>query len=208
MRRRDEETRRMPMRQRIGLSLAMLMISTAALAGTPKKNGSEPSIQPPADRTAGRSRSARRVAHRRANPHAIRAWPARTHEAAQARVRSALYHPARLRTTGDSQIGEASWYRLEGDLTASGERMDDARLTAAHRWLPLLSYARVTNLQNGRSVIVQINDRGPVTHRFIIDLSPRAAEALGMLRAGVAAVEVQPVASDAPQAVQRVAAVE
>ena len=202
----------MPMRQRIGLSLAMLMISTAALAGTPKKNGSEPLIQPPADRTAGKSRSARRATHRRTALHAAarhaRAWPARSHEVAQARSRSSLYHPARLRATGSPQIGEASWYGLEGNRTASGERMDDARATAAHRSLPLLSYARVTNLRNGRSVVVQINDRGPMSHRFVIDLSPRAAEEIGMMRAGVAEVEVQPITIDAPQAVQRVASVE
>ncbi len=203
----------MPMRQRIGLSLAMLMISTAALAGTPKKNGSEPLIQPPAGRSAGKSRSARRTAHRRPALHAaarhIRAWrheQARSPEAAQARFRSALYHPTRPRATGSPQIGEAAWYGLEGRRTASGERMDDSRATAAHRSLPLLSYARVTNLQNGRSVVVQINDRGPMSHRFVIDLSPRAAHEIGMR--GVAAVEVQPVAAERPQATERVAAVE
>jgi rare lipoprotein A len=65
--------------------------------------------------------------------------------------------------------------------------------TAAHRTLPLYSYARVTNLDSRRSVIVKINDRGPWTRRFIIDLSPRAADELGMRRAGVAAVAVEPI---------------
>jgi rare lipoprotein A len=85
--------------------------------------------------------------------------------------------------------------------------MDDMRITAAHRSLPLLSYAKVTNLDNGRSVVVEINDRGPMSHRFIIDLSPRAAEELGMLRRGVAEVEVQPVAFEA-RPIRRVAAAE
>lgn len=200
----------MPMRQRIGLSLAMLMISTAALAGTPKKTGSEPLVQPPASRTAGKSRSARRGAHRRPSLHAsarrVRAWTARSYETAQARSRSALYHPARLSASGHRQIGEAAWYALEGRRTASGERMDDSRLTAAHRSLPLLSYARVTNLQNGRSVVVQINDRGPMSHRFIIDLSPQAAREIGMT--GVASVEVQPVAAEPAPTTERVAGLE
>jgi rare lipoprotein A len=86
--------------------------------------------------------------------------------------------------------------------------MDSARATAAHRSLPLLSYARVTNLANGRSIVVRINDRGPLSHRFIIDLSPRAAEQIGMIRRGVAEVAVQPIAMEVPRVTQRVAAAE
>jgi rare lipoprotein A len=63
--------------------------------------------------------------------------------------------------------------------------------------LPLGSCAKVTNLDTGHSVIVKINDRGPYSRRFIIDLSPRAAEELGMMHAGVAAVAVEPVAAAA-----------
>ncbi|HZU91491.1 MAG TPA: septal ring lytic transglycosylase RlpA family protein [Stellaceae bacterium] len=163
----------MPMRQSIGLSLALLMISTAALAGTPKKNGSEPLIQPPGNSLRGAARAAK----------------------------------SRKARGSRQMIGRAAWYGLEGRRTASGERMDDRRVTAAHRWLPLLSYARVTNLDNGRSVVVEINDRGPMSHRFIIDLSPRAAKELGMLRRGVAEVEVQPVAFDAGEP-RRIAAAE
>lgn len=70
-----------------------------------------------------------------------------------------------------------------------------ATLTAAHRSLPLGSCAKVTNLDTGRSVVVKINDRGPYSRRFIIDLSPRAAEELGMMHDGVAAVAVEPVAA-------------
>lgn len=203
----------MPMRQRIGLSLAMLMISTAALAASPKKNGSEMLIQPPAGRSAGKSRGARRSAHRRpaASVHAsarhARRWrreAARSDEAAQAPEGTATYQPAVLTANARPQIGRAAWYGLEGNRTASGERMDDSRATAAHRSLPLLSYAKVTNLDNGRSVVVQINDRGPVSHRFIIDLSPRAAHEIGMR--GVAAVEVQPVEVEAAQGIERIAA--
>jgi rare lipoprotein A len=190
----------MPMRHGIGLSLALLMISTAALSGTPKKSGSEPLIRPPAgtpfrgEWRGARSRNARKAAHRRA--------------LAYARPRAAERHPAGMHAAGGRQIGTASWYALEGRRTASGERMDDARTTAAHRSLPLLSYARVTNLANGRSVVVQINDRGPLSHRFIIDLSPRAAEQIGMMRRGVAEVAVQPIALDASRVTQRIAAAE
>jgi len=79
-----------------------------------------------------------------------------------------------------------------GRPTASGERLDTVTATAAHRSLPLASYAKVTNLDNSRSVIVKINDRGPYTRGRIIDLSPRAADALDMKRAGVVAVIIEP----------------
>jgi rare lipoprotein A len=95
---------------------------------------------------------------------------------------------------GKMEIGAAAWYNLVGGRTASGEILDRATATAAHRSLPLDSYARVTNLDTGRSVIVKINDRGPWRRRFIIDLSPRAAAAIGVIHTGVAAVIVEPVA--------------
>ena len=96
-----------------------------------------------------------------------------------------------LRAAGSSQFGKAAWYDLVGYQTASGEILDTVTATAAHRSLPLASYAKVTNLDNGRSVIVKINDRGPYTRGRIIDLSPRAADVLDIKRAGVAAVAVE-----------------
>ncbi len=81
---------------------------------------------------------------------------------------------------------------MVGNRTASGEILDTQTATAAHRSLPLASYAKVTNLDNGRSVIVKINDRGPYTRGRIIDLSPRAADVLELKRAGVVAVVVEP----------------
>ncbi|HEY1260383.1 MAG TPA: septal ring lytic transglycosylase RlpA family protein [Stellaceae bacterium] len=101
------------------------------------------------------------------------------------------------RATGPVQIGAAAWYGLVGRSTSSGELLDTVTPTAAHRSLPLSSYAKVTSLDSGRSVVVKINDRGPYNRRFIIDLSPRAADLLGMRHAGVAAVEVEPVAGPA-----------
>src|SRR5438270_3709783 len=99
------------------------------------------------------------------------------------------------RTTGITLFGKAAWYNLVGRQTASGETLDTATATAAHRSLPLASYAKVTNLGNGHSVVVKINDRGPYTRGRILDLSPRAADALDMRRVGVAAVVVEPLAS-------------
>jgi rare lipoprotein A len=90
-------------------------------------------------------------------------------------------------------VGAASWYgdAFHGRLTANGEVYDMDRLTAAHPTMPLPSYARVTNLKDGASVIVRVNDRGPYADGRIIDLSKRAAEMLDYSTAGVARVKVQ-----------------
>lgn len=90
------------------------------------------------------------------------------------------------------QRGIASWYgpAWRGRRTASGTRFDDRAMTAAHLWLPFETTARVTNVQNGRSVDVVVNDRGPYHRGRIIDLSARAAEALGIKNCGTAEVIV------------------
>jgi peptidoglycan lytic transglycosylase len=89
--------------------------------------------------------------------------------------------------------GVATWYgrKFHGKKTASGERYDMYAMTAAHTILPIPSYARVTNLANGRSVVVRINDRGPFHADRIIDLSYAAAYKLGYVSAGSAKVEVE-----------------
>jgi rare lipoprotein A len=91
------------------------------------------------------------------------------------------------------KIGAASWYgdAFHGRLTANGEIYDQTHLTAAHPTMPLPSYARVTNLLNGSSVIVRVNDRGPYAHGRIIDLSRRAAEMLDYSNTGTAKVKVE-----------------
>ena len=93
--------------------------------------------------------------------------------------------------------GHASWYGEEfaDRPTASGERYDPDKLTGAHRTLPLGTKVRVTNLLNGRSVLVTINDRGPYRYRREIDLSYGAARVLGMVRRGVARVRIELVES-------------
>ncbi|MBO3275078.1 septal ring lytic transglycosylase RlpA family protein [Pseudomonas schmalbachii] len=97
---------------------------------------------------------------------------------------------------GDSsydETGKASFYgsRHAGKRTASGERYSPSALTAAHRDLPFGTLVRVTNLKNDRSVVVRINDRGPFVRGRIIDVSRRAADAIGMTRSGVVPVRVQ-----------------
>lgn len=90
------------------------------------------------------------------------------------------------------QVGIASWYGpgFHGKKTANGEIFNQDALTAAHKTLQLPTMARVTNLENNRSIIVRINDRGPFAHDRILDLSKRAAELLGVIRNGTARVRV------------------
>ena len=99
------------------------------------------------------------------------------------------------------QRGMASWYgkKFHGRKTASGERYDMFKLTAAHQRAPLGTYALVTNIATGRSVRVRINDRGPFAKGRIIDLSRAAAQQLGMLTAGVARVRVEFLPHTRPQ---------
>ncbi len=92
-----------------------------------------------------------------------------------------------------NKVGMSSWYgeAFHRRRTSNGEYFDMAQLTAAHATLPLPSYARVTNLNNGKSVIVRINDRGPFVGTRIIDVSKRTAEALDYKRKGTERVRVQ-----------------
>ena len=93
--------------------------------------------------------------------------------------------------------GTASWYGYEtfkkkgGHMTANGERFDPKAPTAAHKYLPLPTHVRVTNLENGRAIIVRVNDRGPFVKGRIIDLSAGAARKLGFYDKGTARVDVQ-----------------
>lgn len=95
-------------------------------------------------------------------------------------------------TTPFTQTGHASWYgkKFHGRKTASGEKYDMFKLSAAHRTLPIPSYVRVTNVSNGKSLMVRVNDRGPFGRDRIIDLSYAAAKQLDMIRHGSAQVEI------------------
>jgi rare lipoprotein A (peptidoglycan hydrolase) len=100
-----------------------------------------------------------------------------------------------VRCVGKPETGTAAWYggRYLGRHTTNGERLDTIHPTAAHRTLPLNSLARVTNLRNGRSVVVRVTDRGPVADHLLIDMSPRAAAELHMQEAGLVPVRVEQV---------------
>ncbi|MBT8061097.1 MAG: septal ring lytic transglycosylase RlpA family protein [Gammaproteobacteria bacterium] len=104
-------------------------------------------------------------------------------------------------SAGYKARGIASWYgsKFHGRRTSSGEPFDMHLATAAHRSLPLPTYAEVTNLDNGRKVIVKINDRGPFHEDRLIDLSYGAAVKLDMASKGTARVEVRAISFDEPQ---------
>lgn len=91
------------------------------------------------------------------------------------------------------ETGIASWYgsQFHGRKTANGETFNKELLTAAHRTLPMPTLARVTNLENGKSVVVRVNDRGPFAHGRVIDLSEQGATLLGFRQQGTARVRVQ-----------------
>ncbi len=95
--------------------------------------------------------------------------------------------------TFDKQIGMASYYADEfhGRPTSSGQPFDMNALTAAHRTLPLGTIARVTNIENGRSVVLLVNDRGPFAKGRVIDLSKAAAERIGLVEKGTALVKIE-----------------
>jgi rare lipoprotein A len=108
---------------------------------------------------------------------------------------------------GYVERGVASWYgpTFHGVNTSMGEQYDMYAMTAAHKTLPLPAYARVTNLKNGKSVVVRINDRGPFVANRIIDLSYTAAAKLDMLREGTTLVEVRALTPAAPDTLTRAA---
>ena len=182
----------MATRQTIGLSLACLMISTGTIAKTPGKNSS-----PHPGQLQGKHVRAEIWPGTARFPSCGPDAPASSRHADSAESAKgpvdAYLGP--VHTTGKSEIGRAAWYNWVGSRTASGEILDWITPTAAHRSLPLASYAKVTNLDTGRAVVVKINDRGPYRRRFIIDLSPRAAQEIGVVRSGIAAVSVEPIAS-------------
>ncbi len=107
------------------------------------------------------------------------------------RINGKTYYPLPS-AQGYVEVGYASWYgpKFHGRPTASGEPYNMYAFTAAHKLLPLGTYVLVTNLENGRRVVVRINDRGPFVKDRIIDLSYAAAKALGMVQKGVARVRL------------------
>ena len=118
--------------------------------------------------------------------------------AVQKRVRSQAKHKTRQVNNSEGANkkiirGQASWYGpgFHGKKTASGEIFDQRKLTAAHKTLPLGSKAKVTNLENGNTVEVEINDRGPYVGQRVIDVSHAAANALGFVESGLTLVRIE-----------------
>jgi rare lipoprotein A (peptidoglycan hydrolase) len=109
-------------------------------------------------------------------------------------------HPQTQTPPRFSDIGMASWYggEFHGRQTADGEIFDTRSISAAHRTLPLPCYARVTNLRNGRSIIVRVNDRGPFIRGRILDVSARVARLLEFSQPGLAKVRIDYVGKAAP----------
>ena len=101
---------------------------------------------------------------------------------------------------GYSERGVASWYgkKFHGRRTSNQEKYDMYAMTAAHKTLPLPTYVRVRNLQNNKSTVVRVNDRGPFVHNRIIDLSYYAAVKLDMIRDGTGLVEITAITFDDP----------
>ena len=160
----------MRMQRALGVSLAALVLSTGALT-------KEAQSADPRDGTSARGSAGFGAPDRYIPPAATR-------------------QVATFQVVGRREVGRASWYGNYhvGRLTATGERLDTAHPTAAHRTLPMYSLVKVTNLKNGRSVVVTINDRGPVSRRLSIDVSPRAADELEMRHDGVIPVTIEQVA--------------
>ncbi len=102
--------------------------------------------------------------------------------------------------TGFKQKGTTSWYgkKFHGKRTSSGEAYDMYKMTAAHTVLPIPSYAQVTNINNGRSVIVRINDRGPFKHNRVMDLSYAAALKLDVVKTGTGEVAIIAISENKP----------
>ncbi|HAS64121.1 MAG TPA: septal ring lytic transglycosylase RlpA [Vibrio sp.] len=110
--------------------------------------------------------------------------------------------------TGFKQTGQASWYgkKFHGHLTSNGEVYDMYSMTAAHKELPLPSYVKVTNTDNGKSTIVRVNDRGPFHPGRIIDLSFAAASKLDVIKTGTANVAIEVITVDKPTAQTKIQA--
>ncbi|MEM6812238.1 MAG: septal ring lytic transglycosylase RlpA family protein [Pseudomonadota bacterium] len=107
------------------------------------------------------------------------------------KIAGTKYYPRE--TFNHTEVGVASWYgpNFHGKLTANGEIFDKNELTAAHRTLQMPSIIRVTNLQNGRSLILRVNDRGPFAKNRILDVSERAAALLGFKNQGTTKVKIE-----------------
>jgi len=179
---------------------AIAQVASAAVVTTPAAEPSasaEPLARPVKQHAVRKHIAALAKSAHRAKEERL---AARSHrntdkETLQRQLAAAEQRARNLRCVGKPETGTAAWYggRYVGRRTSSGERLDTTHATAAHRTLPLNSLARVTNLRNGRTVVVRVTDRGPVNDALLIDMSPRAAAELHMKEAGLVPVRVEQV---------------
>ena len=173
------------------VAVTTAVLTLAACAGTPRRAyppAAPPATAPSAPTGAPAASAADAVAD--ATP---RAEPRSTHGNPLFYDVNGRRYQVLASAEGYVERGVASWYGpdFHGHNTSSGEPYDMYAMTAAHKTLPLPCYARITNLANGRSVVVRINDRGPFVGNRIVDLSYTAALKLDVVRTGTALVELR-----------------
>lgn len=183
------------------------VLSTAVLVlgCTPPGYHSRPAPLTDRNLTIQSARPADRVTRRQARVIAAKVAATARRAEPEERGPDLVADRVRVKTTADGrvmieQLGEASWYGTwhHGRPTASGAPFDEHALTAAHPTLPLGTRATVTNLATSASVDVVVNDRGPYVYGRDIDLSRAAAQAIGVIRAGAAAVRIEVVVDGGP----------
>lgn len=159
---------------RLLILLAMVFLSGCASKGTPELSGLSPQAQAIVIKNYGGT-------YKIGNPY---------------KIMGKWYYPQE--DYNYSEVGMASWYGedFHDKKTANGETYDMNTLTAAHRTLPLPSIVRVTNLENGRSLVLRVNDRGPYAKERIIDISKRGAQLLGYQTKGITKVRVDILADE------------
>jgi rare lipoprotein A len=173
---------------RVGLSLGCVVVWLGACGGQPPLRGEAP--DGPGERAVDEQ-----------TPDAIpRAEPRSRYGNPDSYIVYGKRYYTRASAEGYVERGIASWYgtKFHGRRTSSGEPYDMYAMTAAHKTLPLPSYVRVTNLDNGRSAVLRVNDRGPFHDNRIIDLSYAAAKRLGIAARGTGLVEVRALGPEAP----------
>lgn len=139
--------------------------------------------------SAHKAKKCKKAAHKKGHRHYSKAGHKKTSRPARVDRRPAKHHPVASVGSSGGSHGMASYY-WQGQMTASGARFNPSAMTAAHRTLPFGTRVLVTNRNNGRSVTVVINDRGPFIKGRIIDLSRGAAGVIGMTQSGVAPVTI------------------
>jgi rare lipoprotein A len=194
----SQQLQSQPLRGLVPLLLASALL--AACATAPRRPSTLPRPTPPPVPIEDIKRVPDAVP--RAEPRSARGNPA-SYEALGRR------YTILASSDGFVETGVASWYGADfhGKYTSSGEPYDMYAMTAAHKTLPIPCYARVTNLKNGRSVVVRINDRGPFVANRIVDLSYTAAAKLDMLREGTTFVELRVLSPGSPEASSAMVAV-